>query len=82
MDEPDYHISAPHIYQLEYCEGSRRLLFECDLRDYWVAVYANQFLEWEPPHASEIVTDEDRARIVQRICDYLSAGGNQFEVLR
>ena len=68
---PDYEISIPHFYCLEYHENDRVMLLEIDFRD--SVIYLNEALvtTWEAPYSNEAISMAEKARILSNIRNYL-----------
>jgi hypothetical protein len=69
---PDYEISIPHFYCLEYRENDRVMLMEIDFRD--SVIYLNEALvtNWEAPYSHEGIEVADKTRILSNVHDYLA----------
>lgn len=68
---PSYEISIPHFYCLEYQEGERLLRLEIDFRDQVVVLDKSLVTGWEAPHAKELISMAEKARVLSNIRDYL-----------
>lgn len=43
-------------------------------------IYTSTIKKWLPPHDNEEVTDEDRARILKKICMYFDNIGYTYDI--
>ena len=67
----EYRIELPHIYQIEYIEGEKRMLVEVDLREP-VITYGKSLLNgWEEPFENVPISSYERTRIYLNILEYL-----------
>ena len=69
---PGYDISIPHFYCLEYREGGRVMLFEIDFRDPVIYLDETLITAWEAPFSAEIISSEEKKRILTNVYDYLA----------
>ena len=58
---------------VEYREGHRvaKIPVQLVMGRFLVNVYANTAVEWKPPHASEVVPEEKRKKILNHVVDVL-----------
>ena len=69
---PDYEISIPHFYCLEYREGGRTMLLEIDFRDSVIYLDDTLVMAWEAPHTGEIIASAEKKRILDNVYEYLT----------
>jgi hypothetical protein len=68
---PDYEISIPHFYSLEYRVRDRVLLMEIDFRDPVIYLEEALVTKWEEPYAGEAISPDEKKRILANVYDYL-----------
>ena len=68
---PDYEISIPHFYCLEYRENGRVMLMEIDFRDSLIFLDDTLVTAWEAPYAGEEISPAEKKRILANVYDYL-----------
>ena len=68
---PDYEISIPHFYCLEYREKDRTMLLEIDFRDPLIYLEDALVTGWESPNENEKIAPDEKKRILSNIYDYL-----------
>lgn len=68
---PDYEISIPHFYCLEYRERGRLLKLEIDFRDSVIYLEQQLVVAWEPPDSAVEITAAEKKHILINVYDYL-----------
>lgn len=69
--ENKYSIEVPHFYCLEYYEGVKKMIVEMDFRESFFVLNKKLILNWEPPYQNEILSDDEKKRILLNIREYL-----------
>lgn len=68
--ENTYEISIPHFYCLEYCEHNKKMFIEIDFRETFIDLDPSLIKHWEPPFEKEVISDEDKKRILINLYNY------------
>lgn len=68
---------------LAYREAGRELFVDSEVLTgpTGMAVYRDSISRWKPPHDAEIVTDEDRARILENIREAFRFQGFEIDII-
>ncbi|MBW3623398.1 MAG: hypothetical protein KY468_08310 [Armatimonadetes bacterium] len=69
--------------EYKYIEGDHEMLIYVEVQAGYpgCAVYSNSIREWLPPYDNEEVTDEDKERILKKVCSHLEKSGLSYEVI-
>ena len=65
-----------------YREGCKSLVVDSEVLAGPVAmvIWANSIRAWDPPHSSDLISEDERARILANIKRAVAADGYTFEV--
>jgi hypothetical protein len=71
MTTAPWNVDAPHSYEIEYSEGDHRLQVMIDLRDTVPLLCRSEIRAWNPPHDGEVISEEKRSEIMDRVLGFL-----------
>ena len=68
---------------LRYGEGPRQMKVSAEVvtGSSALAIWASSIRRWSPPHESELVSDADRARIIENIRGAIRSQGYEVDVI-
>lgn len=66
-----YRIAIPHFWCLEYYEGNKKMTVDIDFRDPIICLNAKLISCWDAPFENEIITDDEKRRIIKNITNEL-----------
>ncbi len=66
-----YEIAIPHFWCLEYYEGGKKMTVDIDFRDIKIYLSTKLISCWDEPFEKEVITDEEKKRIIRNIADEL-----------
>lgn len=66
-----YRIAIPHFWCLEYYEGDKKMTVDIDFRDVKLYLSTKLITCWDVPFEKEVITYEDKKRIIRNIADEL-----------
>ena len=68
--------------EYKYLEGGRALMFQAEMLSGYPqrVIYSRTIKQWLPPHENEIITDEKRKEILQRVCKYFDLNHISYTV--
>ena len=75
-----YKIVIPHFYCLVYSEGARKITLEIDFREPEIVLSENMICNWDEPYDDEIISEEDKIRILNNIYSYLLSNNSKERV--
>ena len=64
-------IKIPHFWCLEYYEGNKKMTVDIDSRDPVNYLNTKLIKCWDEPYEKEIITLEEKKRIIKNIADEL-----------
>lgn len=66
-----YDISVPHFYNLVYEEKNKKMIINIDFRDPILYLDSTLITHWEAPFENEIISKEEKIKILKNIYKYL-----------